>query len=65
MKGKQLLEMRLPVCKCDMFSQLHRCVTGVFVRSVLWIYVKELVPTASDRLSSVVFCAVSSVSHTL
>ncbi|XP_021931693.1 G-protein coupled receptor 143-like isoform X2 [Zootermopsis nevadensis] len=33
---------------------------GVFVRSFLWLYVKDLVPAVSDSLSSVVFCAVSS-----
>ncbi|XP_069689266.1 G-protein coupled receptor 143-like [Periplaneta americana] len=33
---------------------------GVFVRSILWIYYKQLVPAFSNELSSVIFCAVSS-----
>jgi hypothetical protein len=31
----------------------------------MWIYVKDLVPAVSDSLSSVVFCAVSSVGYTI
>lgn len=33
---------------------------GVFFRSILWVFVRELVPPISDTVSSVVFCAVIS-----
>jgi hypothetical protein len=53
------------VCSQNVIIDYVLCSTGVFVRSILWIFVNDLVPAVSHSLSNVVFCAVSSVSYTI